>query len=72
MESLMELSNLMKQMMIDDKRVTRKIIVTTFLVSSNMFLNCFFGPHKNMEEKREMRLPTEYMRTKGTGFPCTR
>ena len=33
-------------------------MVTTFLLSSNMFLNWRLGPQRNMEEKREMMFPS--------------
>lgn len=49
--------NGMKQMIIEVARVDRYTIVAIFLFLSNIFLNCFFGPHKNIEENKDMMLP---------------
>ena len=32
-------------------------MVAIFLFLSNIFLNCFFGPHRNIDENKDMMLP---------------
>jgi len=36
-----------------------------------MYLNCFCGPLKNIDDINDMIFPEEYKKTKGAGFPST-
>ena len=39
--------------------------------SSNMYLNCLFGPERNVEDSSDSKLPEVYKKTKGAGLPST-
>ena len=39
--------------------------------SSNMYLNCLFGPERNVDDSNDSKLPEVYKKTKGAGLPST-
>ena len=61
----------MKQTTIEHANVTKYVMDVTLLFSSNILLNCRFGPERNMDDINDMIFPEVYKKTKGAGFPST-
>jgi len=51
------------------KRLERYIIVVHRRFSWNIFLNCRFGPQRNVEDNKARMFPVEYIVTKWRGWP---
>lgn len=60
-----------KQTVIEHVNATKYVILVACLFSSNMLLNCRFGPDKNMDDISDSMFPEEYKKTKGAGLPST-
>ena len=60
-----------KQTAIEHANVTKYVMDVTLLFSSNILLNCRFGPERNMDDINDMIFPEVYKKTNGAGFPST-